>query len=148
MTFQDAEDVDLIEIPNVIFMADLDNDLDIDLAASYFGDASLIGVLKNTTNQTDIDRIFSLPQTIRLSQNYPNPFNAVTLITYDLPKQTYAVIEMYNLLGQRVTTLHDGFKPAGHHKVLWQADDLLSGIYFYRLQADDYSETRKMTLVK
>jgi len=89
-----------------------------------------------------------LPSDFLLSQNYPNPFNASTLIRYELPKQSNVKIEIFDILGRKITTLQDRLKLAGKHQIIWHADDLPSGIYFYKLQADDYSEVRKMTLVK
>ena len=83
-----------------------------------------------------------------LSQNYPNPFNASTTIQYDLVKDSPVNIGIYDILGQRVVTLVNQKQPAGHHQVIWNATDVSSGIYFYKLSAGDYSETKKMVLLK
>ncbi len=88
-----------------------------------------------------------IPEVWSLSQNYPNPFNASTLISFGLPVDAQVRLEVYNILGQRVTTLRDEFMPAGTHSVTWNAD-VASGVYFYRLQTDEFTETRKMTLMK
>jgi immune inhibitor A len=95
----------------------------------------------------------ALPTSIDLSQNYPNPFNPTTRITFDLPATMYARLSVHNLLGQLVETLIDANLPAGTYQFDWTAHDshvnaLPSGIYFYRLQADGLSLTRKMILLK
>jgi hypothetical protein len=94
------------------------------------------------------DNFGALPNRISLLQNYPNPFNASTLIRYELPQSSQVKIEIYDLLGRKVTTLYDGEKQAGHHYVIWNTGDFSSGIYFSKLQAGEYSESRKMVLLK
>jgi hypothetical protein len=94
------------------------------------------------------DNFGALPNRISLLQNYPNPFNASTLIRYELPQSSQVKIEIYDLLGRKVTTLYDGEKQAGHHYVIWNTGDFSSGIYFSKLQAGEYSESRKMMLLK
>jgi len=83
-----------------------------------------------------------------LSQNYPNPFNASTTINYGLPRQSHVSIVIYDILGRKVTTLIDKLQPAGYHQTIWNADDFSSGLYFYKLQAGDYIETKTMMLIK
>jgi len=90
----------------------------------------------------------AIPETWGLHQNYPNPFNASTVIYFDLPQAGHVVLDVYNILGQRVGTLTDQYMEAGSHSVTWNADGISSGVYFYRLQADDFVSTRKMTLLK
>ena len=90
----------------------------------------------------------SLPMKSQMSANYPNPFNAVTTISYTLPEPSLVKIKIYNVLGQLVTTLIDEAKQAGTHSVQFDAGQLASGIYYYRLTAGIYSETRKLTLLK
>ena len=94
------------------------------------------------------DNFGALPNRISLLPNYPNPFNASTLIRYELPQSSQVKIEIYDLLGRKVTTLYDGEKQAGHHYVIWNTGDFSSGIYFYKLRAGEYSESRKMMLLK
>ena len=89
-----------------------------------------------------------VPLIYALGQNYPNPFNPTTQIDYSLPKQTFVTISVYNLLGQEVATLVNSLKPAGVHEVTFNASDLPSGIYYYRIKAGDYTDARKMMLVK
>jgi hypothetical protein len=89
-----------------------------------------------------------VPLIYALGQNYPNPFNPTTQIDYSLPKQTFVTISVFNLLGQEVATLVNSLKPAGVHEVTFNASDLPSGIYYYRIKAGDYTDARKMMLVK
>jgi len=89
-----------------------------------------------------------LPSDFKLSQNYPNPFNPLTNIRYSLPVRAKVKLVIYNLRGQEVARLVDGERPAGIHSAVWDASDISSGIYFYRLSAGDYVKTRKMVLLK
>jgi hypothetical protein len=94
-----------------------------------------------------------LPLRYSLFQNYPNPFNPETEIRYALPERAYVRLEVYNLLGQKVVTLADGSQDAGEFAVRWNGTDdrgvsLASGIYFYRLQAGEFSATKKMIFLK
>jgi hypothetical protein len=90
----------------------------------------------------------SLPAFFILNQNYPNPFNAQTLISYSLPQSSHVRIDIYNVLGQNVTTLIDASQEAGEHQVVWNAGDQPTGSYFYRIATDNNSETKKMLLIK
>ena len=89
-----------------------------------------------------------LPSKVNYLRNYPNPFNTSTLIKYNLPTQSQTTLEIYDILGRKVTTLYNGPQAAGGHQLVWNAADLSSGVYFYKLTAGDYIETRRMTLVK
>ncbi len=90
----------------------------------------------------------SVPATYALSQNYPNPFNPSTEIRYAVPAEAHVTLKIYNLLGQEVASLVDEVKEAGHHTVSWNAADQASGVYFYSLQTDDFSATKKMVFMK
>lgn len=89
-----------------------------------------------------------IPKSYALSQNYSNPFNATMEIKYALLKDCWVRLEVYNILGQQVATLVDGKQKTGYKTVRWDAGSLSSGIYFYRLQAGSFVETRKMILLK
>ncbi len=89
-----------------------------------------------------------LPETISLLQNYPNPFNPSTNIDFELNEDTQVRISVYNLLGQEVATLIDGFKSAGRHSVRFDASNLSTGIYIYRMEAAGNVFTKKMLLTK
>jgi len=90
----------------------------------------------------------NLPSAYALSQNYPNPFNATTTIQYQLAEDGQVVLDVCNLFGQKVATLVDGRQGAGYKSVSWDASSVSSGLYFYRLSAGDYTETRRMMVVK
>lgn len=94
------------------------------------------------------DGITVIPTDFDLQQNYPNPFNPRTTIEYDLPKAGEISLVVYNLIGEVVARLVSEEQFAGHHEVVWDASIFASGIYFYRLQAGDFVQTRKMLLLK
>jgi photosystem II stability/assembly factor-like uncharacterized protein len=83
-----------------------------------------------------------------LSQNYPNPFNPVTTISYSIPKSAFVTLKIYDILGKEVSVLVNEEKPAGSYNIVFNANALSSGVYFYRLQAGSYSETKKLSLIK
>jgi hypothetical protein len=89
----------------------------------------------------------SIVKSFLLAQNYPNPFNPSSTIRYDLPKSANVSLNIYNTLGQLVATLVNEHKVAGSYQVQWNAN-VPSGIYFYRLQAGQYVETKKAILLK
>jgi len=80
--------------------------------------------------------------------NFPNPFNPSTEISFSLPIASHAKLEIFNVMGQKVATLVDGQLEAGEHIVQWDGNESASGVYFYRLQADDFVDTKKMILLK
>lgn len=88
------------------------------------------------------------PKEFELYQNYPNPFNAVTMIRYDLSSRSKITLKIYNILGQEVVTLFDAVQEAGRKIVSWNANQLASGVYFYRLNAGKFSSVKKMMLTK
>jgi hypothetical protein len=90
----------------------------------------------------------SLPSSFTLNQNYPNPFNAQTIIEYGLPVTSHIIIEVFDLLGRKVATLENRQQQAGFYQVTWNAAAQPSGIYFYRVQAGDKVETKRMMLIK
>ncbi len=114
----------------------------------FLADGASVTVFRlNITSITD-DPDPHLPSSFVLSQNYPNPFNASTTIRYELPITSRVKVDIYDILGRNVESLVDRIKPAGYHQVTWHADDLPSGVYFYKIQAGELSETNKMLLVK
>jgi hypothetical protein len=88
------------------------------------------------------------PLTFALGQNYPNPFNPSTLIKYSVPESGFVKLSVYNLIGEEVSVLVNKVVDAGFYEAAFNAANLPSGIYFYRLQAGDYVETKKMVLMK
>ncbi len=90
----------------------------------------------------------NIPDKFGLMQNYPNPFNPVTKIRYQITNNNYVSLKVYNALGKEIVTLVDEYKNAGKYEVIFDGSKLSSGTYFYRIKAGDYSETKKMTLIK
>lgn len=89
-----------------------------------------------------------IPTEYRLYAPYPNPFNPATHIRFDLPSEKHVVLMIYDITGRQVAKLIDGFKPAGIHQVVFDAKDLSSGVYFARLEAGEFKQTRKLLLLK
>jgi hypothetical protein len=98
---------------------------------------------------TDVERIENkLPKYYTLMQNYPNPFNPTTVIEFTIPNKEFVTLKVYNILGQEVAKLVNGVKSAGVYKVSFDASDLTSGMYIYKIEAGNYSDTKKMLLMK
>ena len=105
--------------------------------------------LATHTVMTDVDETSSsVPVEFRLEQNYPNPFNPTTTIQFALPKRSEVKLKIYDLLGREVATLLDKELQPGEYKVNFEAQGLQSGIYFYRIEASGFVQTRKLTLLK
>jgi hypothetical protein len=112
-------------------------------------DASIISTLQYDLSTTNVENIFvTQPERFTLSQNYPNPFNPVTKISYAIPQNSFVELKVFNLLGQEVTTLVNKEKPAGNYEVNFNASNLPSGVYIYKMKAGDFIETKKMILLK
>jgi len=100
-------------------------------------------------NPTDVNSsTVNIPDTYALSQNYPNPFNPTTTINFDVPVREHVTLKVYNILGQEVETLVDEEMSAGYKHIDWDGAKYSSGVYFYKLNAGDFVETKKMSLVK
>jgi hypothetical protein len=90
----------------------------------------------------------NIPFEIGLLQNYPNPFNAQTTISYSLQQAGPVTLSIYNIMGQKVATLFDGVQQAGEHKVVWDAGDVTSGVYFGRLESGINKQNIKLILLR
>ena len=112
-----------------------------DLIRSWIDTLSLV---------SDVDEYETgmIPGSYQLYAAYPNPFNAVTTIGYQLPEISQVVLTIYDIQGREVITLVKGKKPAGRYTVRWNADKFSSGIYFYKLQTENFIQARKLALVK
>ncbi len=100
------------------------------------------------TIPTGINSNTEIPSSYYLEQNYPNPFNPVTSINFGLPKSENVKLAVYNELGMEVGVLFNGTKEAGLHSVSFNAENYCSGIYFYKLTAGEFTETKKMSIIK
>jgi hypothetical protein len=89
-----------------------------------------------------------VPEEVSLNQNYPNPFNPSTTISYQLPTQSHVTLKVFDVLGREVATLVNGVEEPGYKSVTFDATKMSSGLYFYRLTAGSYVDTKKLLLLK
>ncbi len=124
-----------------------------DEASNWSGLSNVIAI-KTQSLSLDVETDESiLPDDFHLAQNYPNPFNPATKIEFSIPVTAHVTISVFNILGQETARLVDEIKPAGNYSIIWDGVDsygqnVSSGIYFYRINANDYSESKKMALVQ
>jgi beta-glucanase (GH16 family) len=116
------------------------------LSADVFFDNVSLTESKIPTNVNQL--VNRVPESFTLYQNYPNPFSSVTTIKYYLDKPTHVSLKIFNSLGKEIANLVDGFQAAGEHQIQWMPEDLPGGIYLSRLQADGFSETKKILMQK
>lgn len=95
-----------------------------------------------------VGRNNEIPAKFRLNQNYPNPFNPSTVISYQLPVNSAVTLKIYDVLGREIKTLVNERQTAGNHSIIFNAKNLPSGVYLYKLQAGTYTETKKLTVLK
>ncbi len=123
---------------SIYTMAFIQNDVDKTMVNS--GRPGMLVGIEPYTNET--------PAKFTLEQNYPNPFNPTTNIKFSMPKDGNVALKVYNSVGSEVKTLVEGIHKAGSYNIYFDATGLASGIYFYTLRTNDFSETKKMILVK
>ena len=97
---------------------------------------------------TNVENTRNVPKIFALYQNYPNPFNPSTQIKYSIPEYGYTSLKVYNLLGEEVATLFEGYQQAGNYSVSFNATGLASGIYLYRFMSNSFVKTKKLILLK
>jgi endo-1,4-beta-xylanase len=108
-----------------------------------------VGKFKNVADIVGVERNEKgVPTQFSVSQNYPNPFNPTTTIQYSVSSTQYVSLKVYDVLGRELSTLVSEVKPPGTYTVKWDAHGLASGIYFYRLEAAQFTETRKLVLLR
>lgn len=90
----------------------------------------------------------TLPNAVHLDQNYPNPFNPTTTISFSIPRTTFTTLKIYNTLGQEIATMVSESLNPGTYSKQWNANGVASGVYYYRLQAGDLVQTRKLLLLR
>jgi hypothetical protein len=119
-------------------------------SGSWFSSRAMVGVIRYVINPISVvgNLGTEISNGFKLSQNYPNPFNPSTTIDFAVPKSSKVILKVYNARGQEVTTLANEEYLAGTYSVRWDASGLSSGVYFYRMQADNFSQTKKLFLVK
>ena len=146
--------LDIITSPHnngeIILAGDFDGTLTLD-DISLTSDGSrkiFMGVMPTGGAVSIGDDVPAQPSGFALSQNYPNPFNPSTNISFSLPQTSRVSITVYTVMGQKVGTVSNDIFAAGQHTVSWDAAGLASGTYIYRLSTENFSETRKMTLLK
>jgi hypothetical protein len=99
------------------------------------------------------EELSSIPESFLLAQNYPNPFNPTTQITYSVPEESFVNIKVYDMLGREVANIVNNTKSARNHNVVFDAKDLASGVYIYRITASKngrviFTSSKKMVLVR
>ena len=104
--------------------------------------------LNSVTSVQQQPQSTAIPKSFVLNQNYPNPFNPSTTISFSVPQGSKVSLKIYNILGQEVANLVDDYRQAGEYSVQFNASKLASGVYFYRLQANDFAQTKKLLLLK
>jgi hypothetical protein len=113
-----------------------------------FGTWSIQGSLLTITSGTEQVETDVPPTAYALSQNFPNPFNPSTAIQFDIPSEGNATLKVYDIIGQEVAVLVNDNLSAGRYRTTWDASRVASGVYFYRLQAKDFVQTRKLLLLR
>jgi hypothetical protein len=132
--------------PLVADTIDDDQSIDIVVGSSHNG-SNLIKWWRNDGVSGINDEQFT-PSEFRLFQNHPNPFNPTTKIKYQIPKQSFVTLKVYDVLGNEIVTLVNEEKSAGEYEINFKANELPSGIYFYKLTAHNFTKIRKMLLIK
>ena len=112
-----------------------------------------VTVPHNMSKQIAFDSPLSTPESYELLQNYPNPFNPETEIRFQIPEAGYVVLKIYSILGQKIRVLTEAYYEAGYHSLRWDARDnagnpVPSGVYLYQLRAGEFSQVRKMSLMR
>jgi len=125
-----------------------DNEIEVTLSAGNVHAGN--GLIHETDGLVvlDLKAETILPEQFYLSHSYPNPFNAITKLSYGLPEPSQLLICVYDVAGRSVSTLVDGYQPAGHHAVVWDATETSSGVYFVVMNADDLKFVRKVMLMR
>jgi carboxypeptidase T len=142
-----SEEIDLQEFAgkNILIKFQLNSDQFVEEDGWYIDDIKLLTYISGTTS-LNIDN--NGPDSYHLSNNYPNPFNPTTQIVFKTPEATNAQIVVYNSIGREVEELFNGFLKQGSHKIVFDASNYTSGVYFYSLKTDNFVATKKMLLIK
>ena len=149
LTFQTAVNYGTAVNSISLCAADFDGDNDYDLAVSNNGSEN-ISIIENLRIISGIDESLETysPESFSISQNYPNPFNPIQQQKWQQPETDFITLKIYDILGREMTTLVNEELSAGKHEVTFDATLFSSGIYFYRLKAAGFIQTKKMLLLK
>ena len=144
----------MVDIPERKIVYDfLEKGLDLTKESRVAYDLKLVVGDEEYVMTTAQSILTEIPEMFSLSQNYPNPFNPVTNMDYTLPKRSRVVISIYNVLGQEVKTIINKEQEYGYHSIIWDGIDnrgnqMSSGVYFARMNSEQFTQTKKMLLVK
>jgi hypothetical protein len=121
----------------------------VDMVSGYSGTLQSWGLKLFFDNPTSIESDYSaIPTKLEVYQNFPNPFNPITTIKWQLPERAFVTLKIYDVLGREVVTLVDEELNAGQHETVYNASGISSGVYFYKIKAGSFVETKKMILLK
>ena len=157
ITYWDWDQYDILYEGGGMMLFTLDGCGEVDLGAQFEVIAINDALLHYLPEVFDVPATFCyycdgpyevVPTRFALADAYPNPFNPTTIIDYSISEPCHATLTVFNVTGQEVVTLVDGELEVGNFNVTFDATDLASGVYFYKLNAGDFSAVRKMTLVK
>ena len=123
------------------------NNVNIDYSSGVF-DSNNSNLVLSVNSITEVETHASLPSNFELGQNYPNPFNPSTVIKYSIPFNSFVQIKVFDVIGREINTLVKGQMNAGTYNITLNADNMPSGIYFYRIEAGNFVQTKKMILLK
>ena len=128
-------------------------DTNVKAGLTYYYEVENVSLMGQSSRFTLTSIKTPVPQKFELYQNYPNPFNPSTEIKFDIPAASAVYLSIYNILGREVRVLVDNYLSAGTFTIIWDGRDdtgtpVSSGLYFYRFSADNFSERRKMILLK
>ena len=130
-----------------VYAIDVDGDGDMDLLSASFNDNKIAWY--ENLSPVGVDAFSNrIPTEFGLTQNYPNPFNPSTKISYQIPELSFITLRVYDVLGNEITALVNKEKQIGSYEVKFDATGIPSGVYFYRLQAEGFAETKKMVLIR
>jgi hypothetical protein len=115
---------------------------------SYVDGRAYLSAPIQTDVTVDVEDESTMPQKYALSQNYPNPFNPTTTISYSIPERSSVELKIYNSIGEEIAALVNTVKEPGKYTVKWNASGLASGIYFYKITAGEFAESKKMVLLR
>ncbi len=152
-TFSDPDLVPVGDGPIALTVADLDGEGTMDLAVMNNLAGNVEILINQFVTHVEDGGTDGLPQVYALRQNYPNPFNPATTISYSVPIRSQVTISVFNILGQQVAILVDDVQNAGNYTVAWDGrtsdgTSAATGIYFHRINAGDFIQSKKMLLLK